>query len=75
VKAEFRVIWQREGKPRTRALYQTLKGANRCVERQRTAREDMDWLNDDESDRRPTEIVFGPIIEQRLVGDWEAITE
>jgi hypothetical protein len=76
MKAEFRVTWQREGSVKTSRLYQTLEGASRCVERQRTAREEMEWLNDPESplgDRRPSEIVFGPVIEQRLVGDWAAL--
>jgi hypothetical protein len=69
------VIWQRDGRPKTRALYQTLEGAKKCVERQRTAREEMDWLNDLESplgDRRPAEIVFGPVIEHREVGSWSS---
>lgn len=69
VSREYKVIWQRENRPKTYALYQTLAGAQRCVNRQLTAREEMDWLEDY---RRPGEIVFGPIIRWREVGDWQA---
>lgn len=65
---EYRVIWQREGQAKKRALYQTLKGAQDCADRQMTARDEMDWLDEY---RRPPEIVFGPIVERREVGTWE----
>jgi hypothetical protein len=61
--AEYRVVWQREGQAKKRSLYQTAAGAQRCAERQRSAAEEMDWL-----DRRPAAIVFGPVIEEREVG-------
>jgi hypothetical protein len=75
MKAEFRVIWQRDGSVKTSRLYQTLEGASRCAERQRTAREEMGWLHDPDRgiDSRPAEIVFGPVIEQRLVGEWATL--
>lgn len=64
-KFEYRVIWQRAGHPRRRAIYQTLAGAEACVTRQRTARDEMaEWATVDE-------IVFGPIVLQREVGPWE----
>lgn len=75
---EYLVIWQRKGTGVKRALYQTLAGAQRCAERQRTARAEMDWLNDPElsRDERPAEIVYGPIIRQREVGPWaEVVSE
>lgn len=62
---EYRVIWQREGQAKKRALYQTHEGANVCADRQETAREDMDWLQEP-----LPEIVFGPVIERREVADW-----
>lgn len=64
---EHRVVWQRAGQAKKRALYQTLEGATRCAARQETARDDMDWL----SEPLP-EIVFGPIVESRIVGPWLA---
>lgn len=62
---EYRVIWQRSGRPKRRALYQTEAGADRCAARQESAATDMDWLNG------LPEIVFGPVIESRPVGAWE----
>lgn len=63
---EYRVTWQREGQARKRALYQTADGAKRCAERQRSAAEEMDWLA---SPLPP--IVYGPVIEEREVGEWK----
>lgn len=67
---EYRVIWQREGRPKRRELYQTLAGALRCVERQRTAREEITWLSEELGGEPVPEIVFGPVIESRAVGEW-----
>jgi hypothetical protein len=71
---EYRVSWQREGQQRKRVLYQTLRGAEHCAEQQRTASEDMYWLNVPykDEDCRPPEIVDGPFIECRVVGEWDA---
>ena len=66
VKQEYRVIWQREGCSKRRVIYQTLAGAKECAKRQRTAAEDIDWL----SSPIP-ELVFGPNIESRDVGEWQ----
>ena len=66
---EFRVRWQREGQKPKRALYQTAAGAVACANRQRTAREEMTWL----SEPLP-ELVAGPTIEARTVGDWKPVT-
>lgn len=65
---EYRVIWQREDWPLRREIYQTLKGAERCAERQRTAEWEMNWL-----EGRVAPISFGPVIECREVGEWEEL--
>ena len=62
---EYRVIWQREGQAKKRALYQTRAGARACAERQRTASAEMDWV---EPPLLP--LIFGPVIESREVGAW-----
>lgn len=66
VRQEWRVIWQREGQAKKRALYQTLEGARACADRQRTACEEMEWLT-----TPLPEIIFGPNIESRDVGEWQ----
>ena len=66
-RTEYRVTWQRQDEAKKRAFYQTRKGAEACAERQRTARGDMDWL-----DEPVAKIVYGPVIEHRDVGLWAA---
>ncbi len=66
---EYRVIWQREGQEKKRALYQTYKGAFTCAKRQRLARVEMEWVH-----TPIAEICFGPIIESRYVGPWSKTT-
>ena len=74
---EYRVIWQREGqKEKQRRIYQTLKGAERCAKVQSTAHEEMTWLNEEGwADSRPKPIIFGPIIESRMVDEWVEVEE
>lgn len=68
---EYRVVWQREGQSeKRRALYQTLAGAQACVRRQETARDEMTWLNDEYDDARPKPLIYGPVIYVREVGTW-----
>lgn len=62
---EYRVVWQREGQARKRAVYQTQAGALACMERQRTAAAEMDWLPEP---LKP--LTFGPVLEERTVGPW-----
>lgn len=67
---EYRVIWQRKGQAKKRALYQTLAGAKACAERQETARDEMEWL--------PVplpEIIYGPVVDARSVGEWERVIQ
>lgn len=65
---EYRVVWQREGRPKVRALYQTLQGAERCAKRQQTAAEEIDWAHD-----KIPPIIWGPVIEWRAVGPWVSV--
>lgn len=65
---EYRVIWRREGQDGDRrAIYQTLVGAERCADRQRTAADEMDWV-------RVKPLVYGPVIDARPVGIWSPFT-
>lgn len=63
---EYRVVWQREGLPKRRKIYQTLKGAEACATTQESATLDMEWVSPP-----VPEIVFGPRIERREVFGWE----
>lgn len=63
---EFQVTWQRAGQPKKRALYQTREGAQECVRRQETARDEMTWLS-----KPLPEIVYGPVLRVREVGEWQ----
>lgn len=79
----YRVRWQREAaQPHDRPYttvrhYETLEAAQRCAERQKTAREDMaEWFTDDDGHtdwaRVPRAIVWRPVIERRAVlSEWE----
>lgn len=65
VAVEYRVIWQRQGQAKKRRSYQTRSGVLACAEVQKSATDEMDWLSVPVSP-----LVFGPVIEQREVGDW-----
>jgi len=80
---QYRVRWRREGteyqEPYTaQRQYETLAAARRCVERQETACDDIaEWFRDEmghtDWSRVPRPLIWGPVIEARPVGQWEAI--
>lgn len=71
---EYRVRWRRAGQTRDRIqIYQTERGAERCVKRQITAREEMTWVADQPLGQPIPEIVSGPVIEAREVGEWSTV--
>ncbi len=76
---QYRVRWQREGQVGKRSqTFATHVAALRCVERQRTAHEDLrEWFSDGEGhvdeSRVPKPLIWGPVINTRTVGEWEEL--
>ncbi len=81
----YRVRWRREPtRPEDRPYtavrhFETLAAAERCKDRQVTAREDIaEWFTDDmghtDWSRVPRALIDEPVIEQRRVlSEWEAL--
>jgi hypothetical protein len=71
-RAEYRVVWRRQGLTQRRRIFQTLAGAQNHA---RVVSVPPDEIDDEEIRRSPgladmPWLVYGPVIETREVGEW-----
>jgi hypothetical protein len=66
IRAEYRVIWRREGKSSRRRIFQTLPGAENFAALVSVPNDEID----DETFWTMPELIYGPVIETREVGEW-----
>ena len=62
---EYKVVWQREGRPKKYKIYQTYKAAEAYVDILMTSAEEITWAYDP-----IPSLVCPPAILEREVGEW-----
>lgn len=78
---EYRVTWQREGKPKRARLYQTRGGAEAMLDLLRVSPDeppDSDHWSDSDFERwerMTAPFVVEPKLEEREVGAWSEVVE